>query len=100
MLTFPVVLNQLGTYGEDLITLDAVGAHRQPARLRAGHPEQFSLILIAVLMMVFQESAFGVIRHLEYAYRLPSPASATRNTFDKWTTCSTATCGTPDCTSA
>ena len=33
--------------------------------------EQFSLILIACLMMVFQESAFGVIRQLEYAYRLP-----------------------------
>jgi hypothetical protein len=34
-------------------------------------PEQFSLILIAVLIMVFQESGFGVIRYLEYAYRLP-----------------------------
>ena len=33
--------------------------------------EQLSLILIAVLIMVFQESGFGVIRYLEYAYRLP-----------------------------
>jgi len=73
MLTFPVVLNQLGTYGEDLITLDTqVGT---PTISLLGFElvtrEQFSLILIAVLMMVFQESAFGVIRHLEYAYRLP-----------------------------
>ncbi|MEC7460628.1 MAG: hypothetical protein VX891_00940 [Candidatus Thermoplasmatota archaeon] len=73
MLTFPVVLNQLGTYGEDLITLDTqVGT---PTVSLLGFElvtrEQFSLILIAVLMMVFQESAFGVIRHLEYAYRLP-----------------------------
>ena len=27
--------------------------------------------MIAVLIMVFQESGFGVIRYLEYAYRLP-----------------------------
>ena len=30
-----------------------------------------SLVLIAVLIMSFQESAFAVIRYLEYAYRLP-----------------------------
>ena len=29
------------------------------------------MILIAVLILVFQESAFGVIRYLEYAFRLP-----------------------------
>ena len=33
--------------------------------------EQLDLILIAVLILVFQESAFGVIRYLEYAFRLP-----------------------------
>ena len=33
--------------------------------------EQFALIMIAVLIMVFQESSYGVIRYLEYAYRLP-----------------------------
>ena len=33
--------------------------------------QQFSLIMIACLIMIFQESAFGVIRQLEYAYRLP-----------------------------
>ena len=27
--------------------------------------------MIAVLIMVFQESSYGVIRYLEYAYRLP-----------------------------
>ena len=30
-----------------------------------------ALIMIAVLIMVFQESSYGVIRYLEYAYRLP-----------------------------
>ena len=44
----------VGIFGFDLVT-----------------PEQFSLILIAILIMVFQESGFGVIRYLEYAYRLP-----------------------------
>ena len=32
---------------------------------------QFSLILIAGLLLVFQECAFGVIRYLDYCHRLP-----------------------------
>ncbi len=33
--------------------------------------QQLSLVLISVLLLVFQESAYGVIRYLEYAFRLP-----------------------------
>jgi hypothetical protein len=35
--------------------------------------------------MVFQESGFGVIRYLEYAYSFQSRASETQNMSDKWT---------------
>ena len=73
ILTFPVVLNQLGAYGDGLSTLDTQVGTPEVGLLgfKLVTSQQLSLILIAVLMMVFQESAFGVIRHLEYAYRLP-----------------------------
>ena len=73
ILTFPLIKSQLGDWGSNLISLES----------QVGDPtvgifgfdlvttEQFSLILIAILIMVFQESGFGVIRYLEYAYRLP-----------------------------
>ncbi len=73
ILTFPVVLSQLGTYGDGLSTLDTQVGTPEIGLLgfKLVTRQQLSLIMIAVLMMVFQESAFGVIRHLEYAYRLP-----------------------------
>jgi len=73
ILTFPLIKSQLGIYGANLA----------PLEIQVGDPtigflgmnlvtaEQMSLILIAILMLVFQEASFGVIKQLEYAYRLP-----------------------------
>ena len=69
ILTFPLIRSQLGSYGSQLTTLEVIVS--EPTVFGLVTSEQFSLILIACLMMVFQESAFGVIRQLEYAYRLP-----------------------------
>ena len=69
ILTFPMIRAQLGSYGSQLTTLEIIVS--DPTVFGLVSAEQFSLILIACLMMVFQESAFGVIRQLEYAYRLP-----------------------------
>ncbi len=69
ILTFPLIRAQLGSYGTQLTALEIIVS--EPTVFGLVTAEQFSLILIACLMMVFQESAFGVIRQLEYAYRLP-----------------------------
>ena len=73
ILTFPLIKSQLGDWGANLKTLETQVS--DPSIGIFGFdlvtPEQLSLILIAVLIMVFQESGFGVIRYLEYAYRLP-----------------------------
>ncbi len=69
ILTFPLIRAQLGDYGSQLNTLEVLVS--DPDVFGLVTTEQFSLILIACLMMIFQESAFGVIRQLEYAYRLP-----------------------------
>ena len=69
ILTFPLIRSQLGSYGSQLTTLEIIVS--EPTVFGLVTAQQFSLILIACLMMVFQESAFGVIRQLEYAYRLP-----------------------------
>lgn len=73
ILTFPIIQSQLGAVGGQLISLETqIG---EPTVGLFGYDmissEQFSLIMIAVLLMVFQESAFAVIRYLEYAYKLP-----------------------------
>ena len=64
---------QLGSYGEALATVET--QFTDPTiglfGLMLVTQEQFALIMIAVLIMVFQESSYGVIRYLEYAYRLP-----------------------------
>ncbi|MEK9694799.1 MAG: hypothetical protein VW270_03485 [Candidatus Poseidoniales archaeon] len=73
ILTFPLIKSQLGTYGGTLTALD--GQISNPTIGLFGvdlvTTQQFNLILIAVLIMVFQEAAYGVIKNLEYAYRLP-----------------------------
>ena len=73
ILTFPLIKTQLGDWGANLKTLETQVS--DPTIGIFGFdlvtPAQLSLILIAVLIMVFQESGFGVIRYLEYAYRLP-----------------------------
>ena len=73
ILTFPLIKSQLGDYGGALATLESQIS--QPTiglfGVKLVTSEQFGLILIAVLILVFQESAFGVIKYLEYAFRLP-----------------------------
>ena len=73
ILTFPLIKSQLGDWGSNLISLESQVS--DPTVGIFGYyfvtEEQFSLISIAILIMVFQESGFGVIRYLEYAYRLP-----------------------------
>jgi hypothetical protein len=73
ILTFPLIKSQLGDYGGALATLESQIS--QPTiglfGVKLVTNEQFDLILIAVLILVFQESAFGVIKYLEYAFRLP-----------------------------
>ena len=69
ILTFPLIRTQLGSYGDQLTSLQIIVS--EPTVFGLVTSEQVSLILIACLIMVFQESAFGVIRQLEYAYRLP-----------------------------
>ena len=73
ILTFPLIKSQLGTWGSNLISLESRVSDPTIGILgfELVTREQLSLILIAVLIMVFQESGFGVIRYLEYAYRLP-----------------------------
>jgi hypothetical protein len=73
ILTFPLIKSQLGDWGANLKTLETQVSDPTIGILGFDlvTPEQLSLILIAVLIMVFQESGFGVIRYLEYAYRLP-----------------------------
>ena len=73
ILTFPLIKSQLGDWGSNLISLESQVSDPTVGFLGFDlvTPEQFSLIMIAVLIMVFQESGFGVIRYLEYAYRLP-----------------------------
>ena len=73
ILTFPIVQSQLGNVGTQLISLETQMG--EPTVGLFGYDmitaEQFSLIMIAILLMIFQESAFAVIRYLEYAYKLP-----------------------------
>ena len=73
ILAFPLINGQLGTYGD---SVNVIGAQFSDPTigifgLMLVNEQQFALILIAVLIMVFQESSYGVIRYLEYAYRLP-----------------------------
>jgi hypothetical protein len=73
ILAFPLINGQLGSYGD---SVNVIGAQfSEPTigifGLMLVTKQQFALIMIAVLIMVFQESSYGVIRYLEYAYRLP-----------------------------
>ena len=73
ILTFPLIKAQLGSYGGTLATLESQTSDPTIGLfgLKLVTQEQFNLILIAVLIMVFQEASYGVIRNLEYAFRLP-----------------------------
>jgi len=73
ILAFPLINGQLGNFGD---SVSVIGAQfSEPTigifGIMLVTKEQFALIMIAILIMVFQESSYGVIRHLEYAYRLP-----------------------------
>ena len=73
ILTFPLIKSQLGDAGGMLATLESQTSDPTIGLfgLNLVTQEQFNLILIAVLIMVFQEASYGVIRNLEYAFRLP-----------------------------
>ena len=73
ILTFPLIKAQLGAYGGTLATLESQSSNPTIGLfgLKLVTQEQFNLISIAVLIMVFQEASYGVIRNLEYAFRLP-----------------------------
>ena len=69
ILTFPIIYSVLGSAGAYIPQFDAqVG---EPTIWGLITPQQGSLILIAILMLIFMESAFGVIGYMEYAFRLP-----------------------------
>lgn len=73
ILTFPLIKSQLGSYGGALTTLESQTSDPTIGLfgIKLVTQEQFNLILIAILIMVFQEASYGVIRNLEYAFRLP-----------------------------
>ena len=73
ILTFPLIRGQLGSYGAQFATLESQVSNPTIGLFgfKLVTQEQFNLITIAILIMVFQESSYGVIRYLEYAYRLP-----------------------------
>ncbi len=69
ILTFPIIYSVLGSAGAYIPQFDAQVGEATVWGLIP--PQQGSLILIAILMLIFMESAFGVIRYMEYAFRLP-----------------------------
>ncbi|MDP6011234.1 MAG: hypothetical protein QF707_05520 [Candidatus Poseidoniaceae archaeon] len=69
ILTFPIIYSVLGSAGAYIPQFDAQVGEATVWGLIT--PQQGSLILIAILMLIFMESAFGVIRYMEYAFRLP-----------------------------
>jgi len=73
ILTFPLIKSQLGAYAGSLATLESQTSDPTIGLfgINLVTREQFNLISIAVLIMVFQEASYGVIRNLEYAFRLP-----------------------------
>ena len=73
ILTFPLIKGQHGSYGAQFATLESQVSDPTIGLFgfKLVTQEQFNLIAIAILIMVFQESSYGVIRYLEYAYRLP-----------------------------
>lgn len=73
ILAFPLINGQLGDYGDSVTVIGAQFSEPTVGilGLMLVTKEQFALIMIAILIMVFQESSYGVIRYLEYAYRLP-----------------------------
>ena len=73
ILAFPLINGQLGDYGNSVSVIGAQFSEPTVGifGLMLVTKEQFALIMIAILIMVFQESSYGVIRYLEYAYRLP-----------------------------
>ena len=69
VLTFQLINEYLFTGDEGLKSLDTLVGEANIFGLI--NSQQLSLVLISVLLLVFQESAYGVIRYLEYAFRLP-----------------------------
>ncbi|RAH14879.1 MAG: hypothetical protein CMB56_004240 [Methanobacteriota archaeon] len=70
LLTFQIVEDLLfGTSGEGLKKIPSLAG--DPTILGLISPNQFNLLQLSLLLIIFQESSMGVIRYLEYAFRLP-----------------------------
>tara|TARA_B100000941_G_C28358304_1_gene475604 strand:- start:181 stop:834 length:654 start_codon:yes stop_codon:yes gene_type:complete len=70
LLTFQVVEDLLfGVSGEGLKKIPSLAG--EPTIMGLISPNQFSLLQLSLLLIIFQESSMGVIRYLEYAFRLP-----------------------------
>ena len=73
ILNLPIVSGYMSEYSDNIAQLETQIS--EPTVGIFGYdmitPEQGSLILIAILLLIYQECAFGVIRYMEYAYRLP-----------------------------
>ena len=70
LLTFQIVEELLfGATGEGLKKIPSLAG--EPTILGLISPNQFSLLQVSLLLIIFQESSMGVIRYLEYAFRLP-----------------------------
>ena len=97
ILTFPLIKSQLGAYGGTLAVLESQTSNPTIGLfgLKLVTQEQFNLILIAVLIMVFQEASYGVIRNLEYAFRLPESCKRDPEYVRQMTTSSIRICATP-----
>ena len=70
LLTFQIVEDLLfGVTGDGLKKIPSLAG--EPTILGLISPNQFSLLQLSLLLIIFQESSMGVIRYLEYAFRLP-----------------------------
>ncbi len=70
LLTFQIVEDLLfGVTGDGLKKIPSLAG--EPTVLGLISPNQFSLLQLSLLLIIFQESSMGVIRYLEYAFRLP-----------------------------
>ena len=70
LLTFQIVEDLLfGVTGDGLKKIPSLAG--DPTVLGLISPNQFSLLQLSLLLIIFQESSMGVIRYLEYAFRLP-----------------------------
>lgn len=71
VLTWSVIADLIGNAGGGLDITPLSSQVGDPTVFGLIDEQQLSLILISMLLILFAESAFGVIRYLDYAFRLP-----------------------------